>query len=127
MDTVKKYQVAQSLIDAVAFYVGNYALDSYLKEPHVKLDKAVIFGLVDLLIRNGQITFARDKLPEIKSQVFKNNAYIALVSFAASTAYDMVRGGHSLSNSVKKNLIYNAIGFGSNSILDKFVLNKEWQ
>jgi hypothetical protein len=126
METIKKYEIYQTLIDMAGFYLGNYIADKSMGEPTAKMDKTLIFGISDLLIRNGQVTLFRDKLPEIQSQYIKNNAYIALISFAASVIYDVGFKSSEIKNALKKNAIYNAIGFGSNVIIDKFIVPKDY-
>jgi len=120
-----EYAIVPTLIDTAGFYVANRLLDKALvHETPVSMGKALIFGVSDSLVRNGYITWGKNRgLPMVESSEAKSNAYIALVSFVLATIYDLA-SEKSIENSMKKNLIYNAIGFGSNLIIDKVFLQK---
>jgi hypothetical protein len=124
--TVKEYQVMQTLVDMAAFYGSNYLLDKSIDETTIKPDKVMIFGLADILVRNGQITYWQDKITGF-GNIVKNNSYIALVSFVSAIAYDIVIKRAEFGTAIKKNAIYNAIGLGTNIAVDKLIMSKEYR
>lgn len=114
--------ISQSLIDTATFWVSNSLLHEVSGSfPSPKMEKVVIFGAADLLIRNGWIDFLSDYSP--LSGQYKKNMYIALVSFFGATVIDLLKKDD-MKNSIMKNLLLNAVGFGGNSVVDNLIPEK---
>ena len=110
------YGVQQSVIDTATFYLANSVI---ISKP--KMDETLIFGISDLLVRNGWITWYKDSTG-FKDNVGKN-AYIGLASFATTTIYDLIKGKDATS-AIKDNLMKNAIGVGGNVVVDMVISKK---
>ena len=129
MSSPMHYGISQSVIDVVGFGGANYILHkaspSHMPKP--TMPKVVIFGLSDLAIRNGWINWMSkvDPFSSIQSGNARLNGNIALTSFALATLLDLARG-HEFGKSAINNLILNAVGFGSNELLDRFIVSKDY-
>lgn len=118
MDNLYNYGVVQTLVDMAGFYGGNTIAASAADMSKPKLDETIIFGISDLLIRNQALSMFSNN--EMFKGNFGRNAYIGLVSFLLTTGYDLLKQ-RELSKALKDNLIKNAIGVGSNTVIDLFI------
>jgi len=119
METVNKYGITHTVIDMLGFYGGNMIMhnaSTFADTPSA--EKTLIFGVSDLLVRNGFISYG-DKSVPFSGQLQKNT-YIALVSFLLASGYDLIKS-RDFSKALMKNLITNAIGLGSNQIIDMII------
>lgn len=115
LETGKNYGVQQTLIDGVGFYFGNSIVSSASSISKPKIDETVIFMISDLLIRNGYITWYKD-MTGFQDNLGKN-AYIGVASFLLTTLYDMIKS-KGVGDSIKDNLVKNAVGVATNSLVD---------
>jgi len=122
MDNTNAYYITSSLIDAAGFYFGNYLIHKGLKDgfPKPNLSKTAVFGIADLAVRNGYITYMQDSQYLSGSEI-KRNAYIGLVAFIGNTAMDLIQS-KDMTESLKKNALLSVVGIGTNSVLDKWIL-----
>lgn len=121
MDTLKSYGLIQTAIDMVGYYGGNMVVSRFAgvsQKP--KLEDTVIFGISDIIVRNGAISIYSGNT--MFSGNLGKNAYIGVISFILNTGLDMLRGD-SIGVVVKENLIKNALGVGTNTAIDMFVPN----
>jgi len=131
MDILSKssnFGLTQSLIDTLGFWAVNYIGHEVTDEIHKpKMDKLVIFLGSDLLIRNKLITYWKDKFVNDKGyeSIDMTNAYISSTSFLFGTIYDIIRSkppGAALAN----NLVSNALGLGTNIVIDNLMTDKKY-
>jgi hypothetical protein len=121
MDTLQSYGVLQSGVDMLGYYGGNWVVSNYAgvsQKPHI--EDTVLFGISDLIIRNGVMTFMSEK--SMFAGNIGRNAYIGVVSFILTSGLDLLRGNE-IGDTVKKNLIKNAVGIATNSAIDMVVPN----
>lgn len=108
--------IPQSLIDMLAFYSGNYVAHKTSGTfPKPNIEKTIVWGASDLLIRQGFITFWMNKLPF--SGTVNRNAYIGFISFLGDTLIDIIKG-KDLATGMKNNLLLNGMGIFTNTIVD---------
>jgi hypothetical protein len=106
-------------IDILGFWAGNYLIHSAASSfPKPKVSKVVIFGVSDMLTRYSKANWWEMKM---LSGVWGENAKIALVSFVMSSLYDLLNGSKDTGKIITDNLMLNAVGFISNSLIDKVV------
>lgn len=111
-----------TLIDTVGFYAGNSLLHSSAdKFPKPSVDKIIVFAGADLLVRNGYISYGSESIP--LSGVWNKNAYISLISLIGGLGIDLLQK-KDMSNSLMKNVYLNAVGFLTNSVIDKVIPEK---
>ncbi len=114
--------ITHTLIDTAGFYAGNTLLSSSSEKfPKPNVEKTIIFAGADLLVRNGYISYGSSMVPF--SGVWNKNAYISLVSLVGGFAVDLIQKKDA-SNALMKNLYLNAVGFLTNSVIDKVIPEK---
>jgi hypothetical protein len=116
------YKIPYVLADMIAFYGANYAVDKLIVDiSNVHLKQTIIFGISDLLVKNQWIatsSIAPENIDPMTRSVIRSGA-VASTSFIAATLFDITLGGSSFFVALKRNLVLNAIGFGSNLALDR--------
>ncbi len=115
MESLKNFGVLQTIIDMAGFYGANSLIASTADMSRPKLDETIIFGISDLLIRNGTLSYMSEN--KMFSGNLGRNAYIGLVSFILTTGFDLIKSKE-LGKAAKDNLIKNAIGVGTNTAID---------
>lgn len=119
MDSLKNYGVLQSVIDMGGYYGGNYIVSKGAGVSQMpKIEDTVIFGISDLIIRNGMMTFMQNN--SMFAGNIGKNAYIGLISFVLNSGLDLLRGDE-IGDTIKKNLIKNAVGVGTNTVIDMVI------
>lgn len=122
IDSLNSWGLTQSLIDMVGFFGGNYVANEVASAvPKVGLGKTLIFGISDLLVRNGTVDWLKaEKFFEKGKGNIGTNMYIAFIAFLAMSGADILKGKE-LGNSIYNNLFHNAIGFGTNEVIDRII------
>lgn len=114
--------VTQSLIDMAGFFGGNYLAHEVSGAiPKVGAGKTLIFGISDLLVRNGTVDWMKmEKFFDKGKGNLGQNMYIAFIAFLAMSGIDLLKGKE-LKHIIYNNLFHNAIGLGTNEVIDRII------
>jgi hypothetical protein len=129
MADLDKFRIINSVIDAAAFYAGNYGLHKVSDFGHTpQMRHVIIFLIADLLVRNGYLTYAqvRDLVPDRPSVNLRFDAYISGLYVLIGAAYDLVVEKEGFGMALKRNLVYGAVGLGTNLVID-YVLPENYK
>lgn len=118
-----KYKVINSIIDTVAFYVGNYAVHSVAKTPAPHMRHTVLFLIADFIVRSGYLTHKEvyEALPEHAPINLRQDTFISLLYVLLGSAYDAVAERGNFGSVIKNNVIFGAVGLGTNLAVDYFI------
>ena len=116
------YKFANTLIDMVGFYAGNWIVHEGIKSsPSPDMIKTIIFGGSDLYVRNSGPWFSIPVIPTTGN--FVQNGQIAGISFVVAALVDLFKGKKA-GKAIIDNLVLNAVGIATNEVIDRVIYTK---
>ena len=121
--------IFSSLIDAGAFWAGNYIVSPvfHVKKPDIA--HAGVFLVADVLVRNGW--FVNKKVYEFvgegESVNLRHNVYISLLYVLGGFIWDAAVEKESVKASTVDNVIRAAVGLATNTGVDYFIEDKYYR